>query len=67
MYLDHLIKLKSEKKITIGHKATGINTLFQTGDIFNVLLKEYFTDIDIYDDNLTLQGMRIIFEKCKKK
>ena len=37
-----------------------------TGGFGRIIASE--TDsIDIYDDNLTLQGMRIIFEKCKKK
>jgi hypothetical protein len=31
-----------------------VNDLFQTGDILNDVLKEVFTDVDIYDDNVRL-------------
>lgn len=34
---------------------------------FGRLIKEETDSIDIYDGNLTLQGLRIIFEKCKKR
>ena len=41
-----------EKNIIQGHKISGVSNLFQTGDIVNVLLKDVFMDIDIYDDNI---------------
>ena len=44
----------SEKSIIKGQNATGINDLFQTGDILNTVLKDVFTDIDIYDDQIRL-------------
>lgn len=43
-----------EKEIVQAHQVSGLTDLFQTGDIFNVILKEYFTDIDIYDDQIRL-------------
>lgn len=44
----------SEKSIVKGQTSTGVNELFQTGDILNAVLKDCFTDIDIYDDNVRL-------------
>ena len=44
----------SEKSIIKGQNATGINDIFQTGDILNTVLKDVFTDIDIYDDQIRL-------------
>lgn len=43
-----------EKEIVQAHEVSGLTDLFQTGDIFNVILKEYFTDIDIYDNHIRL-------------
>ena len=43
-----------DKEIVQAHEVSGLTGLFQTGDIFNVILKEYFTDIDIYDDHIRL-------------
>ena len=45
---------KSEKSIIKGQNSTGINQLIQTGDILNVAMKDVFTDIDIYDDQIRL-------------
>ena len=44
----------TEKSIVKGQNSTGINDLFQTGDILNAVLKDCFTDVDIYDDNVRL-------------
>ena len=44
----------SEKDIIKGQNSTGVNELFQTGDILNTVLKDVFTDIDIYDDQVRL-------------
>jgi len=44
----------TEKSIIKGQNATGINDIFQTGDILNTVLKDVFTDIDIYDDQIRL-------------
>ncbi|MBQ6209432.1 MAG: carboxypeptidase-like regulatory domain-containing protein [Prevotella sp.] len=45
---------KSEKDIIKGQNSTGINHFLQTGDILNVTLKDVFTDVDIYDDQVRL-------------
>ena len=45
---------RTEKTIIKGQQATGINDLFQTGDILNVVLKEVFTDVNLYDDQIRL-------------
>lgn len=45
---------KSEKTIIQGQNSTGINQLIQTGDILTIAMKDVFTDIDIYDDQVRL-------------
>ena len=45
---------KSKKKIIKGQQSSGINDLFQTGDVVNVVLKEIFTDVNLYDDQIRL-------------
>lgn len=45
---------KSEKNIIQGQNSTGINQLIQTGDMLNIAMKDVFTDIDIYDDQIRL-------------
>lgn len=45
---------QTEKSIIKGQESTGVNDIFQTGDILNVVLKEVFTDIDIYEDHVRL-------------
>lgn len=42
------------KSKVIAQNVHGINTLFQSGNILNTILNEYFTDINIYDDNIRL-------------
>ena len=44
----------SEKEIIKGEASTGVNDLFQTGDILNTVVRDVFTDIDIYDDQVRL-------------
>lgn len=44
----------TEKNIILGQNSTGINQLIQTGDILNEILKDVFTDVDIYDDQIRL-------------
>ena len=48
---------QSEKTIIKGINSTGINDLVQTGDILNTLMKDIFTDVDIYDDQIRLLGI----------
>lgn len=44
----------SEKDIVMGQTSSGVNELFETGDILTVALKDVFTDVDIYDDHIRL-------------
>lgn len=45
---------KSEKDIITGQNSNGINQLIQTGDILNTAMKDVFTDVDLYDDQIRL-------------
>lgn len=45
---------KNEKTIVLGQNTTGVNDLIQTGDILNTVIKDVFTDVDIYDDQIRL-------------
>jgi hypothetical protein len=45
---------KSEKNIILGQRSNGINDLLNTGDIVNTMLKDCFTDVDIYNDEVRL-------------
>lgn len=45
---------RSEKTIITGQTSKGVNDLFQTGDIINTVLKDVFTDIDLYQDHIRL-------------
>ena len=45
---------RSEKTIIMGQTSKGVNHLFQTGDIINTVLKDVFTDIDLYQDHIRL-------------
>ena len=44
----------SKKTIIKGQQSSGLNDLFQTGDILNVVLKDVFTDVDLYDDQIRI-------------
>ena len=45
---------KNEKTIVLGQNTTGVNDLIQTGDVLNTVIKDVFTDVDIYDDQIRL-------------
>ena len=45
---------KSEKDIIKGQQSNGIGKVIETGEILNTLLKEVFTDVDIYNDHIRL-------------
>lgn len=45
---------KTEKSIIIGQNSSGVNDLIETGDILNNVLKDVFTDVDLYDDQIRL-------------
>ena len=38
----------------LAHRITGITNLFETGDLVNLVTQEYFSDVDIYQDNIKL-------------
>lgn len=44
----------TEKSIITGKRSNGINDVFNTGDILNTMLKDCFTDVDIYEDHVRL-------------
>lgn len=43
-----------EKDIIKGQRSEGVNNVLQTGEILNTMLREVFTDVDIYDDHMRL-------------
>ena len=44
----------NEKDIIVGQKTEGVNQVIQTGDMLNVVMRDAFTDVDIYDDQVRL-------------
>ena len=47
-------KPHDEKTIIKGVNTQGINDLIQTGDILNTVIKDVFTDVNIYDDQIRM-------------
>ena len=45
---------KSEKPIIKGMSSTRVNELFATGDMLSTVLKDVFTDVNIYDNDIRL-------------
>lgn len=45
---------KKTKEIIKGQNTRGVNQLIETGNILNSMLKDVFTDVDIYDDQIRL-------------
>ena len=45
---------RAERTIIRGQQSSGVNDLFQTGDILNIVVKDVFTDINLYDDQIRL-------------
>lgn len=45
---------EADKTIILGQRSTGMNDLLNTGDILTTMLKDCFTDVDIYEDNIRL-------------
>lgn len=45
---------KSEKSIIMGQRHKGIDELFSTGDILDNMLKDCFTEVNIYEDDVRL-------------
>lgn len=44
----------SEKTIIQGQTSRGVNDIFQTGEIINTVVKDVFTNIDLYEDHIRL-------------
>ena len=45
---------QSKKVIIKGQQSSGVNDLFQTGDFLNVIMKDVFTSVDLYEDQIRL-------------
>lgn len=45
---------KKERDIIKGQQTNGIGNVLQTGEMFSTMLKDVFTDVDIYDDHVRL-------------
>lgn len=45
---------KAEKTIVEGQRTEGLNNYFNTGDILTGMLQEFFTDVNIYKDDIYL-------------
>lgn len=45
---------QKEKDIITGIRSNGINELFNTGEVVNTLIKDCFTDVDIYENEIRL-------------
>ena len=45
---------EKERIYVDAEKTTGINDIIETGNIYNVIAKDVFTEIDIYDDQVRL-------------
>lgn len=56
MVTEHLYRRdpKAERTIVKGTKSSGVNDLFQTGEILTNVMREVFADVDIYDDYIPL-------------
>lgn len=51
---------KSEKTIVSGRSTKGVNSLIESGEILNTMLKDVFKDVDLYDDQINLLHKRFI-------
>lgn len=51
---------REEKNIIKGQRSEGVNNMLQTGEILNTMLKEVFTDIDIYEDHMRLMQYQFV-------
>ncbi len=48
----------TEKTVIKGQKTEGVNNFVQTGEVLNTMLKDVFSDVDIYDDQIRLLQAR---------
>lgn len=47
-------KPREERNVTVGERTDGISNMLQSGEILAAALKDFFTDVDIYDDQIRL-------------
>ena len=47
---------EAERNFIRGTNSEGLNELFATGDIVNVVLQRFFADVNIYDNSINLFG-----------
>ena len=48
------------KTVIEGERSAGINELLETGEMFTSLIKDIFTEVDIYDENVRLLRNRFL-------
>lgn len=53
-------ELDKTKTVIEADRSAGINELLESGDMFTSLIKDIFTEVDIYDDNIRLLRNRFI-------
>lgn len=51
---------KDEKETILGNKIEGMSELFTTGETLTNIIKDVFTDVDLYDDQIRLLRSRFI-------
>ncbi len=44
----------AEQETVTGERSDGVNTVFRSGDLLVAALKDFFTDVDIYDEQIRL-------------
>ena len=49
-----------EKNLIVGKRQEGINQLFNTGDILTQMLNDFFTEVNLYEDNVRLLQYQFI-------
>lgn len=52
-------KPKREREIIRGERASGVDQLFRSSETFSIAMRDYFTDVDIYDDDIRLFQNRL--------
>lgn len=50
----------TEKNLVIGKRPEGINQLFNTGDILTQMLSDFFTEVNLYEDDIRLLQYQFI-------
>ena len=55
-----------EKNLVVGKRPEGINQLFNTGDMLTQMLNDFFTEINLYDDDIRLLQYQFISPLSKK-